>query len=91
MNYKVLLGSRAQQHLKEMKRANPSAFRKTMGLVDELITHPRSGTGHPEQLRNCTRETWSRRITKKDRLVYVIEDEVVTVTVVSAIGHYGDK
>ncbi|HTI59221.1 type II toxin-antitoxin system YoeB family toxin [Mucilaginibacter sp.] len=34
---------------------------------------------------------WSRRINKKDRLVYFIEHQVVTVTVVSAIGHYGDK
>ncbi|WP_295672350.1 type II toxin-antitoxin system YoeB family toxin [uncultured Mucilaginibacter sp.] len=34
---------------------------------------------------------WSRQINKKDRLVYRIEDNIVTVTIVSAKGHYGDK
>jgi len=34
---------------------------------------------------------WSRKIDKKNRLVYTINDEIVTVEVVSAKGHYGDK
>ncbi|MDR3694285.1 type II toxin-antitoxin system YoeB family toxin [Mucilaginibacter sp.] len=34
---------------------------------------------------------WSRQINKKDRLIYTIEDNIVTVTIVSAKGHYSDK
>ena len=34
---------------------------------------------------------WSRRITMKHRLVYKIDDGVLTVILVAAYGHYGDK
>lgn len=91
MIYKVKTTQNAESELEILKRSNPKAYKKAGDMIVELIYHPRSGTGHPEPLRNCLRETWSRRITKKDRLVYVIEDQVVTVTIVSALGHYDDK
>lgn len=50
-----------------------------------------SGTGQPEQLKYELSRYWSRRINKKDRIVYSVEDHIVTVTIVSALGHYGDK
>ena len=34
---------------------------------------------------------WSRRITKADRIVYQINGDKVTVSIVSMKGHYGDK
>lgn len=34
---------------------------------------------------------WSRRISRKHRLVYEIAETVVRVIVLSAYGHYGDK
>ena len=34
---------------------------------------------------------WSRRINKNDRLIYRVEEQIVTVLVVSAMGHYSDK
>ncbi len=34
---------------------------------------------------------WSRRITKKHRLVYEIHDNIVTVLVLTAYGHYEEK
>ena len=34
---------------------------------------------------------WSRRIDKFNRIIYTIEEEIVTVTIISAKGHYGDK
>ena len=55
------------------------------------MEHPRTGTGHPEPLVGSNDVTYSRRITKKDRLVYDIYDNIVTVLVISAEGHYRDK
>jgi toxin YoeB len=60
-------------------------------LLQELIEHPKTGTGQVEQLRGKMHGKWSRRIDKKNRLVYTIDDEIVTVEVLSAKGHYGDK
>lgn len=60
-------------------------------LLLELIAHPRTGTGRVEQLRGDRQGQWSRRIDKKNRLIYTINEEVVTVNVISAKGHYDDK
>jgi hypothetical protein len=38
-----------------------------------------TGTGKPERLKELGGEVWSRRITEKDRLVYDIESDVITI------------
>ena len=49
------------------------------------------GIGKPEKMKHKKDEMWSRRIDQKNRMTYKIEDYIVTVTVVSAMGHYEDK
>lgn len=49
------------------------------------------GTGKPEPLKGVDGELWSRRITKKHRMVYEIFETTVTVAVLSSYGHYNDK
>lgn len=53
--------------------------------------HPRTGTGHPEPLKSGDSITYSRRISKNDRLIYDIYEEKVTVLVLTVEGHYDDK
>lgn len=60
-------------------------------LLVELIEHPDTGTGQVEALRGNYVGYWSRRLDQKNRLIYTIEETTVTVTVVSVLGHYGDK
>ena len=74
-----------------LKQSEPKAFVKLGRLLEELMDHPRTGTGHPEQLSGDLSGQWSRRITKKHRLVYEIHDTQVIVLVISAYGHYDDK
>ena len=40
---------------------------------------------------NIKRLYWSRRIIKKDGIIYEVYKDKVVVLVVTAIGHYGDK
>ncbi|WP_323670358.1 Txe/YoeB family addiction module toxin [Psychroflexus montanilacus] len=47
--------------------------------------------GKPEQLKHNLSGYWSRRINKKDRLIYQVVEDIVTVYIISAIGHYDDK
>jgi toxin YoeB len=54
----------------------------------ELQDHPRTGTGQVEILKHYSEETFSRRINKELRLVYRIYEDIVTVLVISAYGHY---
>ncbi|MBR4511372.1 MAG: Txe/YoeB family addiction module toxin [Bacteroidales bacterium] len=73
------------------KKNEPQAFKKLLKLEAELKEHPRTGTGHPEQLHGDRSNQWSRHITKKHRLIYEIYDTEVVVLVLTAYGHYGDK
>ena len=57
----------------------------------ELTEHPLTGSGKPEALKYELTGFWSREINSKDRLIYKVNDEMVTVLVISAMGHYDDK
>ena len=74
-----------------MRKSDPSAFRKAVNLLNELMEHPTTGTGHPHPLSGDRTGQWSRSITKKHRLVYQINECEVIVLVLSAYGHYDDK
>jgi toxin YoeB len=76
---------------KHKKVGNPATLKKITKLISELEEHPFTGTGQPEPLKHELKGLWSRRINQKDRLIYEVLDHIVTVEVVSALGHYGDK
>lgn len=73
------------------KSGNKSVIKKIEKILLELTQTPYEGEGRPEQLKHDFSGYWSRRINQKDRLVYRVEEQVVTVFVISAMGHYSDK
>ncbi len=73
------------------KNGGKAVVKKIEKLLKELIEHPKTGAGQVEQLKGNMQGRWSRRIDKKNRLVYTIDDETVTVEIISAKGHYGEK
>ena len=91
MTYEIEFKAEATRDLVALAKSEPKAFAKAQALIDELREHPRTGTGHPEQLSGDRAGQWSRRITKKHRLVYEIHDMEVVVLVLTAYGHYDDK
>lgn len=91
MIYDVELKDRAMVDLAKLAKSEPKAFLKAQALIEELREHPRTGTGHPEQLSGDRAGQWSRRITQKHRLVYEINDNEVIVLVLTSYGHYNDK
>lgn len=88
MIFDIVFSPTATEDLKALKRSEPSAYDKAIELIRELQVHPRTGTGHPEPLKGDRNGQWSRRINRRHRLVYSIEDQIVTVYVISAYGHY---
>ena len=57
-------------------------------ILIELSEHPTYGTGQVEQLKGNLSGYWSRRIDKFNRIIYFIEEKIVTITIISAKGHY---
>lgn len=91
MIYDVQLSDRAIDDAEKLMRDEPKAYKKLEKFIEELKSHPYTGTGHPEPLRGDRSGQWSRTITKKHRLVYEVHDDVVVVLVLAAYGHYDDK
>ena len=90
--YRVRLAPTALEDVERHRRAGDrKVLRKLEGLLAELTENPRRGTGKPELLKGDLAGLYSRRITGKHRLVYRVDDAVVTVMVVGAYGHYGDR
>jgi toxin YoeB len=76
---------------KHKKIGDKSFLKKLEKLLVELRVHPRTGTGQPEVLKHNLSGLYSRRINQKHRLIYSIEDIKVTVYILSAWSHYGEK
>lgn len=76
---------------KHKKSGDKPTLRKIEKLLNELMEHPITGTGLPEMLKHDLAGLYSRRINKKHRLVYAINEQIVTVNILSAWSHYGDK
>ena len=88
--YFVEFKETAKMEIAKIKKSGDLAtFKKLEKIIIELSDHPTSGIGNPEQLKHSLSGYWSRRINKKDRIVYeIIEEPEQLVVVVSALGHY---
>ncbi|MDR3189410.1 MAG: Txe/YoeB family addiction module toxin [Prevotellaceae bacterium] len=89
--YRVGFTIKAREDVAKLGRSERQAHKKFTLLIQELCEHPETGTGHPEPLGGSRAGQWSRRITQKHRLVYLINKEEMEVLVISAYGHYDDK
>ncbi len=90
--YIIKVSKSAEKDLSMIKRSGQkSDIEKVATIFKEIEENPRAGIGKPEQLRYYDGEVWSRRINKKDRLIYEIFEEEVLIIVIQALGHYLDK
>ena len=89
--YKLDYTDEAKLGMRRLKYDEPKAFKKLGKLLEELMEHPRTSTGKPEQLKGDRAGQWSRHITKRHRLAYEIHDTEVVVLVLTTYGHYDDK
>lgn len=87
--YQLEIKETAQKQLKQHYKSGDKASKKKIEkILFELIHHPYVGVGNPEILKHELSGLWSRRINQKDRLIYRVEEAIVTVFVLSAKGHY---
>jgi toxin YoeB len=68
------------------KSGNKRALTKIVDLINDCLKTPFSGIGSPEQLRYQAQDTYSRRIDRVHRLVYIVEGEELFI--ISARYHY---
>ena len=89
--FEIVWAFEAEVQLKQIKKNKSSQdlethLKKITSLIESVSINPFKGIGQPEALKHYYPKCWSRRINKKDRLVYQVEKNKVTI--VSIIGHY---
>ena len=89
--FKIVWAFEAEEQLKLIKKNKSSQdlgtlLNKIISLIESVRINPFKGMGQPEALKHYYPKCWSRRINKKDRLVYQVEKNKITI--VSIIGHY---
>ncbi len=90
--YKLSITLEADKDIQKHKKSgNKALIKKLAKILEELQEHPETGTGKPEKLKHGLSGFWSRRLNLEHRIVYEIQDNIVTVTVVSAMGHYNNN
>lgn len=92
MKYEVELSVDALEDINILKKSGDlQALKKLNKLLIELEEHPTTGTGQVEPLKGDKSGLWSRRITSKHRLLYLVNETEVKVLVISTYGHYDGK
>ena len=87
--FRVRVTKNAREQIKKHRKSgDKSSVRNIEKILIELTIHPETGTGKPERLKHQLSGYWSRRINHKDRMIYSIDNNTVTVEVVTAMGHY---
>jgi toxin YoeB len=82
----ILFEVKAFEEYNEWARMDKKVFQRISKLIMEIRRNPFSGTGKPEPLKHELGGCWSRRIDDVNRLVYVVEDDVLRI--ISCKNHY---
>ena len=85
--YQVVLTDKAKEGAKKLSKNEPQAYKELLKLITELENHPTIGTGQVEQLKGNLSGYWSRRITKRHRLIYRVIEEQIQVTGINTYDH----
>lgn len=86
----IVYKEKALKDLIYWKRSgNLTAQNKISKLISDIQLHPKTGLGKPEELKYELSGLWSRKIDKKNRLIYEINEDCIHI--LSMHGHYLDK
>ena len=80
---------------KDLRKINKSAAKSIQNrlfrILRSIIESPYEGFASPEQLKHEFTGYWSRELSKKDRVIYQVDEETDCVYIYSLLGHYYDK
>ena len=68
------------------KAGDKSILIKIKSLILNIQENPFSGIGKPEPLKHQFTGLWSRRINREHRMIYKVDQELITI--LSLKGHY---
>jgi len=70
----------------DWQRTDKAILKRINQLIKDIQREPLEGIGKPEPLKHDLSGYWSRRIDDANRLVYQVENDVLTI--IQCRGHY---
>ena len=88
----IVLLEQAQKDREYWKESgNRTIMNRITALLKDIVEHPYTGIGKPEPLKYDLAGKWSRRINSEHRLIYSVNEDIVTVYVFAMRYHYSKK
>lgn len=87
----LVFEGRTWEAYEELRIRDARLHRSLCQLLKEMLRSPdpAKGTGKPEPLKHNLSGLWSRRISRKDRLLCRFDDDTIYVFAIG--GHYGNR
>ena len=85
----LILSKNAKKQIRTIEK-DKKVLHKLFAIFSELEVNPYSTTHKFEHLRHNLSGYCSKRLDHKNRVVYSVQDDIVTVEIVSILGHYED-
>ena len=83
----IVISEKAEEHIVYWKEKNNETVQKRITVLkNAIIASPYTGIGKPEPLKYELVGKWSRRIDRKNRFIYSVENN--TLYIFSLKGHY---
>lgn len=73
--YKLRLSNEAMKSYEQLKKKDKKTFEKLISILKNIQDTPFSGIGKPEPLKYELSGFWSRRLDKKNRIIYEVLNE----------------
>ena len=87
--YSISYSKKALNDLRKLK-TNKKLLEKIQNILVEICDNPFSETHKFERLKHNYSGFCSKRLDKKNRIIYRVVDDKVIVIILSVLGHYQD-
>lgn len=86
MKLNVTFTTNAWNQMTEVIQNDKRMAKQVIKLIDDTMRNPFSGLGKPEPLKMELQGFWSKRVDKKNRMVYRVTSEAIEIIAIK--GHY---
>ena len=83
---RLIWSEKSWQEYEQWQSIDKKILKKINTLIKDIKREPFNGIGKPEPLKYELAGCWSRRITDEHRLVYMVEED--SISIVSCKYHY---
>ena len=88
--YQINLEKLAQKQLDKLEK-NKKLLKKVLVMIEEISIDPYSTTHKFERLKYDLTGVCSKRLDKKNRILYRVIEQEIIIIVISVMGHYDEN